>query len=393
METSQQSTSRSGNDYSSTLIGTVSELRMELQRTMAEVQSVKDQNRSLLSNNQVIKDELLDTRKNYSEAYENYMATVTEKLEAERQNEAFMDRLKKQLLEKTKEFDLMRDKNSPQDIDTIRIKVQEELEIPHREKMIKVQNELQEQKSRTYDIKRQYDVLKTDFAVMLKSSQREVLSLKEQYDQVERRHRDEMMRLQDREISPEKDEQTIRAQGAQINELRHIGEKLKEDVRSMRQIKDDAVYSLQQSEARIEEVYVQLRARAAIAEAEKAAIEHRLDHATAEGERKDATIRSVKLEAEQLNYNFNDVKRQSSEVESKLATANIDYTSDIQNMKDGYDVELLEFERIRSQVRHTLFVILHSFLKCMHAWVIVRHSPKLNDYCSFKTRSMTAKST
>jgi predicted nucleic acid-binding Zn-ribbon protein len=357
METSQQSTSRSGNDYSSTLIGTVSELRMELQRTMAEVQSVKDQNRSLLSNNQVIKDELLDTRKNYSEAYENYMATVTEKLEAERQNEAFMDRLKKQLLEKTKEFDLMRDKNSPQDIDTIRIKVQEELEIPHREKMIKIQNELQEQKSRTFDIKRQYDVLKTDFGVMLKSSQREVLSLKEQYDQVERRHRDEIMRLQDREMSPEKDEQTIRAQGAQINELRHIGEKLKEDVRSMRQIKDDAVYSLQQSEARIEEVYVQLRARAAIAEAEKLAIEHRLDHATAEGERKDAVIRSVRLEAEQMTYNFNDAKRQLSEVEAKLSSANIDYTSDIQNMKDSYDVELLEFERIRTQVRCTLLAM------------------------------------
>jgi regulator of replication initiation timing len=104
MDSSHQSSSRSGNDYSSTLIGTVSELRMELQRTMAEIQSVKDQNRSLITNNQAIRDELLDTRKNYSEAYENYMATVTEKLDAERQNEAFMDRLKKQLLEKTKEF-------------------------------------------------------------------------------------------------------------------------------------------------------------------------------------------------------------------------------------------------------------------------------------------------
>lgn len=114
MDTSQQSSSRSGNDYSATLIGTVSELRMELQRTMTEIQTTKDQNRSLQANNQGIKEELLDTRKKYSEAYENYMATVTEKLEAERQNEAFMDRLKKQLLEKTNDFDLMRDKNSPQ---------------------------------------------------------------------------------------------------------------------------------------------------------------------------------------------------------------------------------------------------------------------------------------
>ena len=63
---------------------------------------------------------------------------------------------------------------------------------------------------------------------------------------------------------------------------------------------------------------MQLRARAAIAEAEKLAIEHRLDHATAEGERKDAVIRSVKLEAEQMTYNFNDAKRQLSEVEAKF---------------------------------------------------------------------------
>lgn len=187
MDSSQQSaTNRSVNDYSSTLIGTVAELRMELQRFVVEIQNAKDQNRLLQANNLGIKDELLETRKKYSEAYENYMSTVTEKLEAERQNEAFMDRLKRQLHEKTKEFDQMRDKNSPQDIDTIRIKVQEELEIPHRERVMKVQNELQDQKSRTYEIKREFDVLKTDFEMMLKSHQREVGAHKEQHDQVER---------------------------------------------------------------------------------------------------------------------------------------------------------------------------------------------------------------
>ena len=133
--TSSSSGRSAGGDYPATLIGTVAELRMELQRTMAEIHAIKEQNRLLKSNNQGIKDELLETRKKYAEAYENYMSTVTEKLEAESQNEAFMERLKRQLNEKTKEFDLLRDKNSPQDIDTIRIKVQEELEIPHREKL------------------------------------------------------------------------------------------------------------------------------------------------------------------------------------------------------------------------------------------------------------------
>jgi chromosome segregation ATPase len=354
MDSSHQSSSRSGNDYSSTLIGTVSELRMELQRTMAEIQSVKDQNRSLITNNQAIRDELLDTRKNYSEAYENYMATVTEKLDAERQNEAFMDRLKKQLLEKTKEFDQMRDKNSPQDIDTIRIRVQEELEIPHREKMIKVQNELQDQKSRTYEMKRQYDVLKTDFEVMLKSSQREVASLKEQHEQVERRHRDEMMRLQDREMSPEKDEQTIRAQNAQLNELKHIAEKLREDVRVMRQLRDDAVQSLQQTESKKEEICVHLRTRATIAEADRLALEQRLAHSTSEAERKDSALRTSKLETEQISLQLNEVKRQLNEVELRFTTATADFASESQNMKQHYETEIAELEQVLTQVMHSI---------------------------------------
>ena len=350
MDSSGSSSSRSGNDYSSTLIGTVSELRMELQRTMIEIQSVKDQNRALMSNNQIIKNELLDTRRNYAEAYENYMATVTEKLEAERQNEAFMDRLKSQLLEKTKEFDLMRDKNSPQDIDTIRIKVQEELEIPHREKVMKVQNELQDQKSRTSEMKRQFDVLKTDFEVMLKSSQREVASLKDQYDQVERRHRDEMMRMQDKEMSPEKDEQTIRMQSAQLNEYKHIAEKLKEEVRVMRQIKDDTVFALDQSEANREESCVQLRARATIAESDRLALEHKLINSSSEIERKETALRSTKLEVEQLTYQLDEAKRQLTELEARLVRSTADYACESQSTKAQHDTEMQELEQQLSQV-------------------------------------------
>ena len=323
---------------------------MELQRTMIEIQSVKDQNRALMSNNQIIKNELLDTRRNYAEAYENYMATVTEKLEAERQNEAFMDRLKSQLLEKTKEFDLMRDKNSPQDIDTIRIKVQEELEIPHREKVMKVQNELQDQKSRTSEMKRQFDVLKTDFEVMLKSSQREVASLKDQYDQVERRHRDEMMRMQDKEMSPEKDEQTIRMQSAQLNEYKHIAEKLKEEVRVMRQIKDDTVFALDQSEANREESCVQLRARATIAESDRLALEHKLINSSSEIERKETALRSTKLEVEQLTYQLDEAKRQLTELEARLVRSTADYACESQSTKAQHDTEMQELEQQLSQV-------------------------------------------
>ena len=185
-----------GSSYPQTLIGTVAELRMELQRTMAEIHATKEQNRALQANNQAIKDELMETRKKYAESYENYMATVTEKLEAEAQNEAFMDRLKRQLAEKTKEFDLMRDKNSPQDIDTIRIKVQEELEIPHREKVMKINTELQEQKALSFRLKRDIEVARTEFDGAERSHRADLAALKVQHEQVERRMREEIIALQ-----------------------------------------------------------------------------------------------------------------------------------------------------------------------------------------------------
>lgn len=70
------------------------------------------------------------------------MQTVAEKIEAEQQYEAFMDRLKSQLIEKTKDFEQIRDKLIPHDIDQLRIKVQEELELQHKQHIQTMEQEI-----------------------------------------------------------------------------------------------------------------------------------------------------------------------------------------------------------------------------------------------------------
>jgi hypothetical protein len=70
------------------------------------------------------------------------MQTVAEKIDAERQYEAFMDRLKSQLIEKTKDFEQIREKLIPHDIDHLRIKVQEELEIIHKQQIQSIEQNL-----------------------------------------------------------------------------------------------------------------------------------------------------------------------------------------------------------------------------------------------------------
>ena len=344
-QSTSSSSGRSGGDYPATLIGTVAELRMELQRTMAEIHATKEQNRILQSNNQGIKDELLETRKKYAEAYENYMSTVTEKLEAESQNEAFMERLKRQLNEKTKEFDLLRDKNSPQDIDTIRIKVQEELEIPHREKLAKLQHELQEQKVITFKMKRDIEVAKTEFDLADRSHRMELGALKVQHEQVEKRLRDEIIKLQEREFLPERDEQTMRMQEAQLSELKHIVDRVREEAVTMRQMRDDAVHAMEQSEARREETSIHLRARVATADSERLALEHRLAAVLADADRREGALRVARHNEEQMSIQLEVAKRHLTDLESKLASEIVEHTSEVQDLKQRAETDRQDLEQ------------------------------------------------
>jgi dsDNA-specific endonuclease/ATPase MutS2 len=98
----------------SSLIATVSELRTDLERAINKIKQVESENQTLRTNYSTIKDELIETRKKYNEVADNYLTTVAEKFEAEKQNEAFMGHIKMQLAEKTKEFESLRDQYAPQ---------------------------------------------------------------------------------------------------------------------------------------------------------------------------------------------------------------------------------------------------------------------------------------
>jgi len=116
------SSSFSSSHYSN-ILETVSQLRSDLEKAISKIQSLENQNSILVKNYEAIKEELIQTRKKYNEAQDNYMSTVANKIEAERQSEEFLNRLKYELDEKTNEFEKLRDNFTPKDIDYIRIKV------------------------------------------------------------------------------------------------------------------------------------------------------------------------------------------------------------------------------------------------------------------------------
>lgn len=79
----------------------------------------------------------------------------------------------------------------------------------------------------------------------------------------------------------------IRVQGAQISEMKHMLDRLREEAVTMRQMRDDAVHAMEQSEARREETSILLRARVSTAEAERLALEHRVAASLADNDRRE----------------------------------------------------------------------------------------------------------
>jgi hypothetical protein len=207
MDASNSSTSSSGNSQHAALLQTVIDLKSDLERTMQKMQVMEDQNLNLTQNYNAVKDELVDTRHKYNEARENYLTTVAEKTEIERNSEMFMEKLKVQLSEKTKEFESMRDKFAPQDLDFIRIKVQEELEVPHRQRVQAMEEEVQKHKDAFFTMRRELETAKAEYETYSINQANEVRSIREEHEAVQAVLRDQIAKLQDKDLLIEKDDQ------------------------------------------------------------------------------------------------------------------------------------------------------------------------------------------
>lgn len=207
MDTSGASTSTSGNSQHASLLQTVIDLKADLERTMQKMQVMEEQNLNLTQNYNTVKDELVDTRHKYNEARENYLTSVAEKTEIERNSEMFLEKLKVQLAEKTKEFEAIRDKFAPQDLDFIRIKVQEELEVPHKQRVQAMEMEVQKHKDSFFTMRRELETAKAEYETYSVNQANEVRAIREEHEAVQAVLRDQIARLQDKDALIEKDDQ------------------------------------------------------------------------------------------------------------------------------------------------------------------------------------------
>jgi chromosome segregation ATPase len=346
------SSSSSSHQYAA-LIQTITELRTDLERTVGKIKYLEKENNKIQNNYVKVKDELVDTRKKYNEARENYHRAVAEKFDAEKLNEEFMERVKVQLTDKTREFEALRDKFAPQDIDFIRIKLQEELEIPHKHRIQGMENEVEAVRQQYFSIKRELDRCRAEFDAYSNNQKIEATSIINEKEEIIAALRGELDKYKSRENSLEKDD-IIRSQRLKLQECHQVADSLREEVRNVSKDRDSVTLLLAETKSKAEELLGKYRGRVATAESEKLALEQRVSMLTLEIDRKEAANHILRDKLEEIvgqreatDNRLGDAESRIIELKAELAESQL--SSKIQHSKDMQDMQA-EMERLTSRL-------------------------------------------
>ncbi len=229
------------------------------------------------------------------------------------------------------QFESLRDKFAPKDVDYIRIKVQEELEVPHKQRLSAMEEEVARHKENYYTMKRELESAKAEYEAYSQNQQREVASIREENESVVMILREQISRLQESDTVSEKDD-IIRARNNKIHEIQLANEMTNKDLRSLQEERDRLSIQLREFKAQHLEETEKLRSRVVLAEAEKDGAEKRLSHMTQEVDKKESALRISLQSVEDHSKTTEMTKRALSNIESQLLSLRSDYSKEIEDM-------------------------------------------------------------
>lgn len=344
MDHSQNSSFSSG-QYGA-LVRTVTELRAELEKTLSKIQSLQDQNQQLNSNYLVVEGELNDTKRKYNEIREGYLNAVKEKLDAEKAQEGLISRLKAEIVEKTKEFENIREKLIPHDIDQLRIKVEEELEIRHKQELKSMEMEVEMHREKFYTIQRESERMKIEYSNMINLLNTENKALREDKEVLQNNWRSETLSYFSGDSYAEKEDK-LRQQTTKIHELSHTLEILREELKTVRKDKDTLKFELEQQKAKSDMTITTLKTDLARIDAEKAGFLERLQILSNENERKESIARNSKSACEEAFRLKDQAEKEKQDLERFVDTLRHDYEVQVDTLRDGHNQEIRD---LRDQI-------------------------------------------
>ncbi len=356
-------------DYSnSNLLSSVTELKIELEKAISRIRQLDSENVAIRESYEILKGDYIEMRKRYDDVNEVYLITLNEKLEAERQSEAFLEHVKVQLAEKTKEFELLREKFAPQDVDIIRLKIQEELEIPHRQSIALKDAELESLKEQVFICKREITRYITEQDLLVNNSKHDIARVKHEMEAICNSYKEENNKLKERGFANDSDE-AIRKLKYREMELQRVIEKLREEVVSCREEADNAVLQLEQYKSIQEEASAKLKASLITNDSEKLATDQRLNLLVATIEKKDSQLRLLQSTNDEITHEISLLKKDSMDRINKLEVLVKDVQDEKNDIKKRYENEVHDLnnniEILRNQLLNREDLVRRSHRECM----------------------------
>ncbi|CAM9723282.1 unnamed protein product, partial [Ascophyllum nodosum] len=163
------------------LLSTVGNLQADLQRTVGVCQSLGAQNDKLKSHYEAVRTELIQLREKHNTTRKQLLEAVEGRVEADQRTETLANKWKVQLEARTRELESLQAKLVPQDLDMLRAKVQEELEVPHQRRVALLEAEAEKHRQMFCKARREHERCRAEYEQYTIDQAREMETLHHQH--------------------------------------------------------------------------------------------------------------------------------------------------------------------------------------------------------------------
>ena len=317
----QDSMASSGNQGPyETLLDQVTALQSDLSKTFALYQTLKAENETMADALSATKAENTKLRDKYNDIRKRYYDENKQRIEIENTHEEIVRSWKLQLEQKAAEFDkLQANLAPPRDLDLLRMKIQEELEVPHQQKVRKLTVDVEKYREMFYNVRREHELLKTEFEQFtIDQGKREEASHSAHMLQVQN-FKNKIANLENaRDDTTLKDQ--VRLLERELQEFRLRENKLKDEVSSLSEQKQTAVIEKERM----------------FLECERIKSEHLGSSKTMEARalEAEANVHNFKIQHERAQKRANDQQKRIAELEHEISRHRILLEKKEQQMAD-----------------------------------------------------------
>ena len=144
------------------LLQQVTVVNQQLQEARTVISNFKKENAELESNFDTCRTALEELRVKYNATKEDLLAATERQMRTDQKNEAFQEEVLSQMASREEALRELQAQLVPQDLDLIKIQLQEELEVPQRQKLGELEGEVLKWETLYYSVRRVYEKEKTE---------------------------------------------------------------------------------------------------------------------------------------------------------------------------------------------------------------------------------------